>query len=83
MIPNAYTSLAFVGCVGSVRFGGAPEHINSGARLRKSRPVLALPSPVQTAVWGRVDTLPSPAIRLLPSLSTRMFSYEVSRASAV
>lgn len=39
--PNAHISLALVGCAVSVRFGGIPGRIDSGARLRESLSVLA------------------------------------------
>ena len=44
--PNAYISLASVGCEGSIRFGGISGQADSGAWLQQSLSVLV---PLSTA----------------------------------
>jgi hypothetical protein len=71
--PKLYISLALVGSEESGPPSGSSRRIHSGTMLRGTRPALIPPSAVEPVEWGRMDALPRPAMRALPSSSTRMF----------
>jgi len=68
--PKAYISLALVGSVG---LDDAPGQVNSGAQVRESRSVQAVPSAVQVVEFGRAVAFPRPAMRGVPPLSISIF----------
>lgn len=71
--PKAYVSLAFVGYVDLAEFGNIPGQANSGAWPRESRSLLIVPLAIPAMESGRMDALPRPEIRTVPSLSIKMF----------
>ena len=71
--PKASMSPALVGCVTPIPFDDIPRRVDSGRRLREIRPVVIPPSAFEVVERERMYVLPKPAIRGVPSLSTRIF----------
>jgi len=70
--PKSSMSLALVGCVELISFDDISRRVDSGRQLRESRSVLVPPSAFEVVEGERMYELPRPAMRGVPSLSTRI-----------